>query len=144
MFYREDSHLRFISKQFSYSADKLKAYLAGKEGEEKQLFANLLISYDEEFINFIKSKKQVELIPVEYLDLRTAEELFGFRKFQLDQWNSKQRKLLIDCLCCTPLCYITFLDSVNQAHVSLKNLFPKPVDSKKCMNCNLNNTCVNK
>lgn len=133
MFYTKDEHIRFISKRFSISNTKLNKYLLGEEGPKKQLFANLLISYDVEFVNNIKEDKRLEFINnVNYLDKRKAEDLFGFRKFQFDYWTSSQRTLLIDCLLHTPESYVYFLDSVNKAQLSLKNLFPRLLPKDRC------------
>ena len=135
----------YLSTHFSFSIDKLASMKNGDKGQEKKLLFEVMNSWDINYIEGIENNTLIKNKDINYTDINLIAKLFNWRKNQLKTWESKQKKLLLNCLQNTPVAYIYWCATKIEAEKNFTKMFPQPKDyqpiKKKCEKCSLKDSC---
>lgn len=135
-----------LLKQISLPCPTFKDYLQGLKGEKKKLLAFVIDNYEVKFIEeCIEKKDMVRLKGVDYLDIERIDSLFGFRKYNITKWHSKEKQNLLRCLENTPVCYVYHIAAHLSSLESFYTLFGKSKEydpiKKVCTDCEHFSSC---
>ncbi len=128
MFYNDFDifdNLSYYAKQFRFSEKAFRDMRKGLYGEDKQVFALIILNWDRSFVNNIINNQHLKkLDQIEYFNESLAEDKFGFRPGTFLNWGSPQRKNLVKCILHTPVCFEAHYRAYIQTNKSLKALMP--------------------
>lgn len=99
--------------------------LDGEEGPKKQLLADLLFSLNEEFLLKILESALLEKNKLEHLSYRQIEDLFGFRRGQVERWTTSSKTKLRHLLVHIPCAYVEYAKGIRINKEAFQSLLPK-------------------
>ena len=106
--------------------------LNGEKGQDKQLFADVITSYyyiKSDIVEEIMGKNTIyKVANIKYMNDEDLKDFFGFQKFQIDNWITKEKVLLKEVLYNTPVSYVKnrqlVLYMYKESLENYKELFP--------------------
>lgn len=141
---KQHDKILYICNTFGYSTDSFMKMHKGDKGEGRQMQALTMEGYSKTFIQNVKNKTNLSHIGgILYLTIKRAEDLFRYRRGQIQAWNSESKALLRECIVATPECFVFHKYSQKLSDDAQQKLFPQPSQPSEdiCEKCCLKDSC---
>lgn len=131
-------YVRNNLKHFSLEEGKFCDYLAGEYDDKKQLFAFSFKNYPAQFLAAIIHNQNLSLLKgVEYMTTSDVQYFFGWRKFNVENWHSKEKMRLKKLWLSTPKCFVVHekahLMTLESIEITFPVVLPKEETCRSCL-----------